>query len=106
MVKCATCGREFDRRKEKQPAAAICVEVMGDEYIFSFFFRGDTNWASRRPTAIWPSSRPASPDERACTLKDGQLELAVCLADHPDTEESSGYFSDREIWEVLSQAIQ
>ena len=38
MVKCATCGRELDRRGQDPPAAMIAVEVMGDEYVFSFFF--------------------------------------------------------------------
>ena len=37
-VKCATCGREFDRLGRDRPAAVIAVEVMGDEYIYSFFF--------------------------------------------------------------------
>ena len=38
MVQCAQCGRQFDRQDKDCPAAAIAVEVMGDEYIQSFFF--------------------------------------------------------------------
>ena len=38
MIKCAKCGREFDRRGGDHPAAAMAGEVMGDEYIESFFF--------------------------------------------------------------------
>jgi hypothetical protein len=40
MVKCAVCGREFDRTGRDRPAGAIAVEVAGDEYIESFFFCG------------------------------------------------------------------
>ncbi len=38
MVMCAVCKREFDRLGQDRPAAAIAVEVAGDEYIESFFF--------------------------------------------------------------------
>jgi len=41
MVNCAGCGREFDQMGRDRPATAIAVEVMGDEYIRSFFFCGE-----------------------------------------------------------------
>ena len=46
------------------------------------------------------------PEERACTLDGGQLELAVCLADLPGQDEPAGTFTVREIAEVLRQAIR
>ncbi len=38
MINCSKCGRAFDRKGADQPAATICGEVMGDEYIESWFF--------------------------------------------------------------------
>lgn len=38
MIRCIQCGREFDRQDADCPAAVIATEVMGDEYIESFFF--------------------------------------------------------------------
>ena len=38
MIQCSKCGREFDRKGLDRPAAVICGEVMGDEYIESYFF--------------------------------------------------------------------
>ena len=46
------------------------------------------------------------PEERACTLDGGQLELAVGLADLPGQDDPSGFFTDSEIAEVLREAVQ
>ncbi|HOD80444.1 MAG: hypothetical protein BWX88_01071 [Planctomycetes bacterium ADurb.Bin126] len=37
-VTCSKCGREFDCQGADSPVAVIAQEVMGDEYIESFFF--------------------------------------------------------------------
>lgn len=38
MIRCAQCGREFDRQEEKERVASISGSMMGDEYIESYYF--------------------------------------------------------------------
>jgi hypothetical protein len=38
MIKCSGCGREFDRQEKEGPVASISGNIMGDEYIETYFF--------------------------------------------------------------------
>lgn len=38
MIRCSQCGKEFDRQRKEGFRSSISGGIMGDEYIYSYFF--------------------------------------------------------------------